>query len=226
MASGAATFAIAFCVPLLILVGKDSLLKQLKTSGSLGPIVAVLGIGFAIYQYAATLRGVRGGGDGAGGAKKAKKKTASAPTPKAAPKSPTSRAQGQFYAHTKTDADAIVCEAPRRIDPSAAAAPAPSGPTKLAAPAPAPAGTAKAEQAPNAVATSGYYHFASTGQKTKSKWDEFDVDEELRKVDDDDGGSGGGGGGGGASSAARRRAQAKKKAANADPHATAPVDVD
>jgi len=34
--------------------------------------------------------------------------------------------------------------------------------------------------------TSGYYHFNSEGKKIKNKWDSFDVDAELRKVDGTD----------------------------------------
>ena len=39
------------------------------------------------------------------------------------------------------------------------------------------------------VAGSAYYHFDSSGRKLKSKWDDFDVDAELEKVDDNDGGA-------------------------------------
>lgn len=36
----------------------------------------------------------------------------------------------------------------------------------------------------------GYYYFASTGEKVKNKWDSFDVDAELEKVDKPSGGAG------------------------------------
>jgi hypothetical protein len=34
---------------------------------------------------------------------------------------------------------------------------------------------------------SSYYHFDSSGKKTKNKWDSFDVDAECQKVDSDEG---------------------------------------
>ncbi|KAF0702808.1 hypothetical protein AaE_015700 [Aphanomyces astaci] len=44
--------------------------------------------------------------------------------------------------------------------------------------------SAKADS-PNDVPLNSYYHFDSTGKKLKSKWDSYDVDAELDKVDDD-----------------------------------------
>jgi len=38
--------------------------------------------------------------------------------------------------------------------------------------------------ASSAAASSSYYHFDSKGNKFKSKWDSFDVDAELKKLDD------------------------------------------
>merc|ERR1712196_388047 len=38
----------------------------------------------------------------------------------------------------------------------------------------------------NAAATSSYYHFDSKGKKFKSKWDKFDADSELKKLECDD----------------------------------------
>ena len=57
----------------------------------------------------------------------------------------------------------------------------------------------------NAAAASGYYHFASDGTKHVSKWDDFDVDEELKRLDDADDDAAEGGSGGAA--ARRHRAQ-------------------
>ena len=76
--------------------------------------------------------------------------------------------QGKFYAHQDTDKDLVVCEAPQRIDPPAAAA-------------------AETESATaSAAAASGYYHFSSSGVKHKSKWDDFDADAECAKLDEED----------------------------------------
>merc|ERR1712232_968073 len=38
----------------------------------------------------------------------------------------------------------------------------------------------------NASAVSAYYHFASDGSKFQNKWDKFDVDKELAKLDKDE----------------------------------------
>jgi len=77
-----------------------------------------------------------------------------------------------------------------------------------------------------AAASSAYYHFASTGEKHASKWDSYDVEAEMAKVDvdsaEEDSGEEGGGGGGGAEEVSRAsfgakqaKAKAKAKAAKA-----------
>ena len=47
---------------------------------------------------------------------------------------------------------------------------------------------------PNHQKHSGYYHFASTGTKYVNKWDSFDADAEIEKIDGTTNGSGSGGG--------------------------------
>jgi len=38
----------------------------------------------------------------------------------------------------------------------------------------------------SAASTSAYYHFSSSGKKFKNKWDEYDVEEELRRLERED----------------------------------------
>ncbi|ETW07017.1 hypothetical protein H310_03112 [Aphanomyces invadans] len=45
------------------------------------------------------------------------------------------------------------------------------------------------DDAPNDVPLNSYYHFDSTGKKLKTKWDTYDVDAELNKLDEEETGA-------------------------------------
>uniref|UniRef100_A0A7S2CNJ6 t-SNARE coiled-coil homology domain-containing protein n=1 Tax=Octactis speculum TaxID=3111310 RepID=A0A7S2CNJ6_9STRA len=49
-----------------------------------------------------------------------------------------------------------------------------------------PANPDSSEPPAHAAAASSYYHFDSNGKKLKSKWDSYNVDDELRRLDGDD----------------------------------------
>jgi hypothetical protein len=104
-----------------------------------------------------------------------------------------SSAQGKFYAHTDTHKDMVVCNAPKKIDPNAAA-PVAAGPQRIASPAatsPQKISTSGSRSTPDsrksATEASGYYHFSSSGKKLANKWDSFDADAECAKIDGDTG---------------------------------------
>ena len=72
--------------------------------------------------------------------------------------------QGKFYAHTAVDADLRVCSAPKPIKPGEAT---------------------EQNSSDKPSAASSYYYFNSAGERTKNKWDNYDVDKELGRLDDD-----------------------------------------
>ena len=84
------------------------------------------------------------------------------------PVTPAARLQGAHYAHRDTGRDLVVCEPPARIDgaPPAAGAAREGG----------------------AAAASGYYFYSSDGRKFENKWDSYDADAELARLDEADGG--------------------------------------
>ncbi|KAF0716544.1 Aste57867_2792 [Aphanomyces stellatus] len=51
------------------------------------------------------------------------------------------------------------------------------------------AATEDEDEASNDVPLNSYYHFDSSGKKLKTKWDNYDVDAELTKLDEDDDGA-------------------------------------